>query len=200
MEWWDILKDEQLSREDFIEQFERVKDPNHPVHSVPYGYDQQGNPLTVYDPQSMDIGRPCEYQCGGNRVHLGHGAIGCTTDDCVANTADAMQGSNTPQDVMGHDNAFTKVGEVTPTKTQTEYVDPSSPEEKVSILDLIMPKDPNAAKEDPYLYVDANKPQNIYQTVDRAGNPVPTFRGFRHPDITTGEPMNLSWRLLKSNR
>ncbi len=185
-----------------MEQWERVKDPNHPVHSVPYAYDQQGNSITQYNPASMDIGGDCPYECGGNKVHMGHGGIGCTTDDCIANTASAMQGSNLPQGEPHRGLIGVEVGQVTPTKTTTTRVDPN---EKTgnAFFDMLtggaLRPDPNKPKEDPYIEIDAPRPQIITQEIDEAQNMPNSFRNMRHPDIRTGNPMNLSWRLLKKD-
>jgi len=183
-----------------MERWERVKDRNHPVHSVPYAYDEQGNPISQYDPKSMDIGHECPYECGGSKVYMGHGGIGCTTDDCIANTASAMQGSDLPQGERG--KSQTQVGEATPTNIRSEFVDPN--EETGNIFfDMLtggkLRPDPNKPKEEPYIEFTLPKPQAIFQQLDAAGQPLQSFADMRHPDIRTGYPMNLSWRLLKKD-
>ena len=167
--------------------------PDHPTNTNPTSYDMQGKPIQG-DREIDDFGQDCEHCDSGTVTFTNDGAIGCTTEDCVANTPEMLQDHNLPH-YKTEKLTEQKVGEVTPTKTtQTDQDrDPNAGGPGIAGLFPMAP-DPNF---EPNTTIDAPRPQQISQLVDEQGNPSTTMQGMRHPDIRTGEPMNIAFQLLK---
>ncbi|MEC7159693.1 MAG: hypothetical protein VXW24_05325, partial [Bacteroidota bacterium] len=75
-------------RKDYTAEYdELMEDRDHPIFNTPISYDKEGNPIPPkYEPQAIDIGHDCRFECGGRKVHRHDGAIGCTNSWCAANT------------------------------------------------------------------------------------------------------------------
>ena len=146
--------------------------PDHPVKTNPTSYDMDGQPIQG-DREIDDHGQWCEHCDGGTVAYTDDGAVGCSTEDCIANTSEMLQeGGGYPQ-YKNQNLTQQQVGVVMPTRTeQTEQDDGS-------------------------IRIDAPQPKIINQYIDEQGNPSTTAQGMRHPDIRTGEPMDIVMRLLK---
>ena len=169
--------------------------PDHPAKTNPTSYDMQGKPIQG-DREIEDAGRPCEHCGEGHTIYTDDGAVGCSTEDCVANTPEMLQDHNLPH-YKTEKLTEQKVGEVTPTRTsQTDQDrDPNAGGPGIAGLFPMAP-DPNF---EPNTTIDAPRPQQISQLVDEQGNPSTTMQGMRHPDIRAGEPMDIAMRLLKED-
>jgi len=188
-------------RTDFQAEYEELmEDRDHPVFNVPVSFDEQGNPIPPkYKPQDIDIGNICRFRCGGKKVHRHDGAIGCTNSWCAANTPEEMMESSEgrPQGERERDGTMmVEVGKVTPTRTTTERIDTEPGKGLIDLLPGL--NDPNKPPFEPHLYVNVPQSQRIGQRVDTQGNPVTDFTDMYHPDLRTGEPMDIAMRLLKS--
>ena len=146
--------------------------PDHPAKTNPTSYDMDGQPIQG-DREIDDHGQWCEHCDGGTVAYTDDGAVGCSTEDCIANTSEMLQeGDGYPQ-YKNQNLTQQQVGVVMPTRTeQTEQDDGS-------------------------IRIDAPYPKPITQYIDEQGNPSTTAQGMRHPDIRTGEPMDIVMRLLK---
>lgn len=178
---------------------ELMEDRDHPIFNVPIEFDEQGNPIPPkYKPQDIDIGRNCRFECGGAQVHRQDGAIGCTNSWCAANTPEAMMESSEGRP-QGEQEWTTsrKVGDVFATRADVERVDPNPPEDSLEAKVARMANRPNAPKQDPY-YRFSFKDGDVSQRLDAQGNPPSNYAGMSHPDLRTGEPMDIAMRLLKN--
>jgi hypothetical protein len=164
--------------------------PDHPSKTNPTSYDMHGNPIQG-DREIDDLGAPCEHCGEGHTIYTDDGAVGCSTEDCIANTPEMLQQGEYPQ-YKNQQLTQQKVGEVTPTRTYQENKD-KPPGGGLAGLFPMAP-DPNF---EPHVRINAMRPQQISQLVDAQGNPSTTMQGMRHPDIRTGEPMDIAMRLLK---
>ena len=163
---------------------------NHPLRRAVTSYDMHGTPIQG-DRDLEDSGGPCEHCDEGLRIYTDDGAIGCSTEDCVANTPEMLQEGDGYPHYKNQQLTQQKVGEVTPTRTYQENKD--KPPGGLAGL-FPMEPDPNF---EPHVRINAMKPQQISQLVDAQGNPSTTMQGMRHPDIRTGQPMDIAMRLLK---
>ena len=160
------------------ERYEKVladahANPDHPAKTNPTSYDMHGQPIQG-DREIMDAGQWCEHCDGGTVAYTDDGARGCSTEDCIANTPEMLQESGDGNPHYKRQNLTPQqVGVVTPTRTeQTEQDDGS-------------------------IGIDAEPAKLIEQLVDEQGNPSTTMQDMRHPDIRTGEPIDIAMRLLK---
>ena len=168
--------------------------PDHPTKTNPTSYDMQGKPIQG-DREIEDAGRPCEHCGEGHTIYTDDGAVGCSTEDCVANTPEMLQDHNLPH-YKTEKLTEQKVGEVTPTRTSQTEQD-KDPNAGVGGLAGLFPMAPDPNFE-PHIKINAPPPQQISQLVDEQGNPSTTMQGMRHPDIRAGEPMDIAMRLLKA--
>jgi len=164
----------------------------HPLRSAVTSYDMHGNPIQG-DRDLEDNGRPCQHCDEGVSVYTDDGAVGCSTEDCVANTPEMLQQGEDPHYKRQQFHRV-KVGEVAPTRTIQRNID-KDPKAGGGFMGLFpMEPDPNF---EPHIKIDAMRPQQVTQMVDAQGNPPTTMQEMRHPDIRTGEPMDIAMRLLK---
>tara|TARA_R100001015_G_C4634114_1_gene200005 strand:- start:2607 stop:4160 length:1554 start_codon:yes stop_codon:yes gene_type:complete len=167
---------------------------NHPLRSAVTSYDMHGNPIQG-DRDLEDSGGPCSHCGEGLRIYTDEGAVGCSTEDCVANHPDMLQVGDDMGSPHYKRQQFdrVKVGEVTPTRTYQQ--DKKKPPGGSGFMGLFpMAPDPDF---EPHIKIDAMRPQQVTQLVDAQGNPPKTMQDMRHPDIRTGEPMDIAMRLLK---
>lgn len=171
-----------------------MENEEHPLRSAVTSYDMHGNPIQG-DRELDDLGAACEHCDDGAKVFASDGAVGCSTEDCVANTPEMLQvGDGYPQ---GKREALegVEVGQVTPTRTYQQNKDKDPNAGGAGLAGLFpMAPDPNF---EPHIKIDAMFPQKISQFVDAQGNPPTSMQGMMHPDIRTGEPMDIAMRLLK---
>ena len=78
-------------------------------------------------------------------------------------------------------------------------MDPNPPEDSVEAAVARMTNRRNPPKKDPYYHIGFKNDQ-IFQRINpnAQGNPVSDYTGMHHPDIRTGEPMDIALRLLKT--
>lgn len=151
----------------------------HPALTHPLAYDEEGQSLPRHDFLTqrlmMDTGGPCPHCEGGKKLFTSEGAVGCTNEECFMNTPDALQNS-----YEMHSEEMAKP----PTQVVGQVNDPTDPR--------VMPE---ATKIDwgglaPNEYhIDMPRSTPIYAdnkpSMDRTGY------------FTAGNPMDLSWRMLK---
>ena len=188
-------------REDYAGEWsDLLENRDHPIYNTPISYDEKGNPIPPkYKPHDLDIGRDCRFECGGGQVHRHDGAIGCTNSWCAANTPEAMMESSEgrPQGEPQH-VVTRKVGDVFATRPTVTRVDPNPPEDSVEAAVARMTNRRNPPKQDPYHHVSFVNDE-IFQTNDFQGNPPSNYRNMRHPDIRTGEPMDIALDVIEKN-
>ena len=187
-------------RTDFRAEYEELmENRDHPVFNIPIFYDEKGNPIPPkYEPQAIDIGGPCRFECGGKKVHRHDSAIGCTNSWCAANTPEEMMESSEGRPQGEQDwTTSRKVGDVFVTRPEVTRGDPNPPEDSLEAKVARMANRPNAPKQDPH-YQFSFKDEDIYQRLNAQGNPPSTYVGMNHPDLRTGEPMDIAMRLLKA--
>lgn len=187
-------------RTDYQAEFEELmaEHDTHPAFNLPISFDEQGNPIPPKDTKGIDIGGVCRFECGGKKVHRTDGAIGCTNSWCAANTPEAMMESSEGRP-QGEQEWTTsrKVGDVFATRADVERVDPNPPEDSLEGKVARVANRPNEPKQDPY-YRFSFKDDFVSQRLDAQGNPPSTYADMDHPDLRTGEPMDIAMRLLKS--
>jgi hypothetical protein len=167
----------------------------HMAKVTPTEYDIEGNPI-VGNRQIDDIGGDCPHCDEGKTLYMDDGAIGCSSEDCVANTSSAMESSDdmgTPQYKRRDDFRFKDVGTVYPTQVREE-----ERKKPPGGLAGLFPMEPDPDFE-PHVRITAASPQPVRQMVDAQGNPPTTMQGMRHRDIRTGEPMDLAFDVIEKN-
>lgn len=164
------------------------ENPNHPAKKTTTAYDIEGKPIKS-NRRFDDFDGQCDHCGERTKMYMSDGSRGCATEDCIANTADFMQGGNHPQQEFDGEQVHVKVGETTPTQTTTKRVD-----KPPGGLGGLFPMEPDPNWE-PHIKINAPRPQAIEQRLDSQGNP--TWVGVTHEDLRTGEPMDIAMRLLK---
>ena len=166
--------------------------PNHPAKTTSTAYDMEGKPIPsrrTFD----DGGAECKLCEEGNTMYMSDGSMGCSNEECYANTADFMQGgSDLPQHLRGDPKNLQSqtVGRVEPTQTITTRQD----KPPGGGLGGLFPMAPDPDWE-PHIKIDAPMGADVRMQTDAHG--VPSMQDIRHPDIRTGEPMDIVMRLLK---
>jgi len=172
---------------------------DHPALTTPVEFDMEGKPVARMPSEKareqMDIGRECPLCEQGRRVHTHEGAVGCTVPDCYANTSTAMQ------------NSYGRgIHRPIPPERLDEVGEPvehsSTIRDGMRVVGNVNdPNDPRVTPEGTRIVYGGDMPDVIHYDMPR---PTPIYyHGRNTPSydqtgyFTTGDPMDLSFRMLK---
>lgn len=172
---------------------------DHPALTTPVEFDMEGKPVARMSSEKareqVDIGRECPLCEQGRQVHTHEGAVGCTVPDCYANTSNALT------------NSYGRaIHRPIPPERLDEVGDPvehsSTVRDGMRVVGNVNdPNDPRVMPEATRIVYGGDMPDQYHFDMPR---PTPIyFHGRNTPSFdqsgyfTTGDPMDLSFRMLK---
>ena len=172
---------------------------DHPAFTTPVAFDERGEPVprraSDKGRQQVDIGGDCPLCEQGRKVHTYEGAVGCTVPDCYANTSTALT------------NSYGRaIHRPIPPERLDEVGDPvehsSTVRDGMRVVGNVNdPNDPRVMPEGTRIVYGGDMPDQYHFDMPRS-TPI-YFHGRNTPSydmsgyFTTGNPMDLSFRMLK---
>ena len=163
------------------EKFSDLVEVHHPIYDAPLEYDMEGQPKERLR-EPLEFGDKCRYCDEGRQLITAEGAIGCSDQECYANTPEALQSSYGHSGTIHNPLPAARLNEVGGREGLVDHYTAGSVQADPRVRIDMTPRGPEALQ-----------PQQ--RPIIAHGRNVPNYDMSGY--FTTGDPMDLSFRMLK---
>lgn len=164
------------------EKFSDLVEVHHPIYDAPLEYDMEGQPKERLR-EPLEFGDKCRYCEEGRQLITAEGAIGCSDEECYANTPEALQSSYGHSGNIHNPLPAARLNEVGGREGLVDHYTAGSVQADPTVRIDMTPRGPEAL-------------QPRQRPIVAHGRNVPNYDTSGY--FTTGDPMDLSFRMLKN--